>query len=731
MVSPSSVASRPFGSTGTTSFALFLLTTCVTPFLFVGSHGPSLRAEFGWSLSSVGLSISVFFLVSAVSAIPAGMLVERFGVSATARIAVTGSALVLLSVALLPGNAPWWALTLLLGAAGVFLALGQTTSSALLAYGVRPVRQGVAFGIRQVAIPFATLIAGGTVVFVDRGSWRAAFVLGVLPGAVMLAYLQCRRDRLPSGDPDARAGREHRSPARVAGLRVLGLAAAAAGSAGAAIGAFYVEALRATGFTAAQAGAWLIVGSVVGILARPAWGLLADRLTDHARLLAWLMGLGALGVVALGVQTSTPVLAVGTMLAFACGWGWTGTLNLVAVRSSPTAPAAASGLVSTGNFVGSAIGPVVFAALASRHSYRVAWLACGVLLGVGVVLAGVSRRMLRAVGSPEPAPTHPPDPRVECRPEGADMTWSIWLEHLRTGQVRYLSAGGVRTRCLEAGDENAPAVVFLHGTGGHAEAFVRNLEPFAEAGYRAVAIDMLGHGLTDKPTGCGYDLDDYARHLLALMDQLGPRPVHLVGESLGGGVAMRAAILAPHRVATVVTVVGGGLGPVPATPEEERGWSRMLELSEKAYDAMDHAAWTARMQWLVHDPADMPDEMIRTRMVIYDNPRMREAAADIYRGVANMVYRKRPGMLLPGDLRSFPVPVFYYWTDHNPTTPARVAAAAHELTPVSEYDVLDGCGHWPQFEKPDAFNARVLRFLRGHPADGAAPVTQASGAASC
>lgn len=300
------------------------------------------------------------------------------------------------------------------------------------------------------------------------------------------------------------------------------------------------------------------------------------------------------------------------------------------------------------------------------------------------------------------------------------MTSSIWLDHLLGGQVRYASPAGIRTRVLEMGSPDDPAVIFLHGTGGHAEAFVRNLATFAAAGFRAMAIDMLGHGLTDKPDGCGYDLEDYVRHLLAVMDELGPRPVHLVGESLGGGVAMRAALAAPDRVASVVTVVGGALGPLPATPEEEHGWSRMLELSTKAYDGMDHDAWTARMRWLVHDPAAMPDEMIRTRMKLYDDPRMRAAASAIYRGVANMVYRKRPGMLLPEELRAFPVPVLYYWTDHNPTTPSRVAQAAHELTPVSEFDVLDGCGHWPQFEAPEAFNRRVLAFLRSHQSPGPA-----------
>ena len=62
----------------------------------------------------------------------------------------------------------------------------------------------------------------------------------------------------------------------------------------------------------------------------------------------------------------------------------------------------------------------------------------------------------------------------------------------------YLDAGGVRTRYLHAGDRGKPALVLLHGSGGHAEAYVRNLEAHAEH-FSTWSIDMLGHGYTDKP----------------------------------------------------------------------------------------------------------------------------------------------------------------------------------------------------------------------------------------
>ena len=72
---------------------------------------------------------------------------------------------------------------------------------------------------------------------------------------------------------------------------------------------------------------------------------------------------------------------------------------------------------------------------------------------------------------------------------------TFWLEMLG-GEVRYYDAGGVRTRCLEAG--SGPALVLLHGTGGHAESWIRNVLPLG-AHFRVYAIDMVGHGFSDKP----------------------------------------------------------------------------------------------------------------------------------------------------------------------------------------------------------------------------------------
>jgi 2-hydroxy-6-oxonona-2,4-dienedioate hydrolase len=296
------------------------------------------------------------------------------------------------------------------------------------------------------------------------------------------------------------------------------------------------------------------------------------------------------------------------------------------------------------------------------------------------------------------------------KPPQAD---SIWLDLIGGARVRFHDAGGWPTRSIESGDAG-PAVVLLHGTGGHAEAFCRNVLPLAEAGYRTYAIDMLGHGYTAKPVGSRYLIDDYVKHLIRFLDVVTDSAAYLVGESLGGWVAMRAALAHPGRVRAIANVVGGGLRPVPPTEQELAGWATLRDRGLAAISAPGWETWQARMQWLVADPASMTDELIAVRQRIYQQPEMQRSAAVIYDSVQQMLLGELPGALDSAEIERVDVPVLYLWTDHNPTTPASVAAAAAARTKDSELVVFTDSGHWPQFEEPGRFNALVAGYLGRH-----------------
>ena len=112
----------------------------------------------------------------------------------------------------------------------------------------------------------------------------------------------------------------------------------------------------------------------------------------------------------------------------------------------------------------------------------------------------------------------------------------------------FIDAGGVPIRAIEAG-EGEP-LIFLHGTGGHAEAYLRNLEAHARH-FRVFAIDMVGHGYSGTPD-LAYGPQDYVDFLRDFVDAIGADSVMISGESLGAQAAAWFAIESPQLKRQIV-----------------------------------------------------------------------------------------------------------------------------------------------------------------------------------
>ena len=187
---------------------------------------------------------------------------------------------------------------------------------------------------------------------------------------------------------------------------------------------------------------------------------------------------------------------------------------------------------------------------------------------------------------------------------------TIWTELADVQfELTSVDAGGVATRSLQAGA--GEPVVFLHGTSGHLEAFMRNVA--AHAAYRVHAIDMLGHGYTGKP-GCPYEIPRYRDHLLAYLDAAGIDKAHIVGESLGGWVGARTAIDEPSRIATLQLLCAGGTVANPDVMERIRTSTR------KAVTTDDPDLTRTRLRLLMADDADATEELVAIRHAIYHQP---------------------------------------------------------------------------------------------------------------
>lgn len=286
------------------------------------------------------------------------------------------------------------------------------------------------------------------------------------------------------------------------------------------------------------------------------------------------------------------------------------------------------------------------------------------------------------------------------------MTYhSIWAD-LRGVSFRqaWLDAEGVRTRYLQSGDApEQPVLIFLHGTGGHAEAYVRNLGPHGEF-FRTYAIDMLGHGWTDKPDR-PMEIEVYVEHLRAVLDTIGVDRANISGESLGGWVAARFALKYPDRVDRLVLNTTGGSTANPAV------MARLKELTGRAADDPNWEFVKTRLEWLMHDKGHVNDDLIATRQAIYAAP---GAAAAMRRALIlqEMEPRQR-NLLSDADWARIQARTLVLWTSHDPTNPPEEGRRIASLIPGANFMVMDDCGHWPQFEDAEIFNTAHLAFLLG------------------
>jgi 2-hydroxy-6-oxonona-2,4-dienedioate hydrolase len=271
----------------------------------------------------------------------------------------------------------------------------------------------------------------------------------------------------------------------------------------------------------------------------------------------------------------------------------------------------------------------------------------------------------------------------------------------------WLDADGVRTRYLASGSSDKPPLIFLHGTGGHAEAYLRNLKEHGEH-FRTYAIDMLGHGWTDKPD-VPMEIPAYVNHLTKVLDSLGIERAHISGESLGGWVAAEFAIQHPGRVDRLVLNTTGGSRADPAV------MSRLKDLTLRAATDPTWEFVRARLEWLMHDKRHVNDDLIATRQAIYSAPGAGEAMKRALT-LQEMDVRLR-NLLAPSDWSKIGAETLVLWTDHDPTNPVEEGQRIASMIPGAKFAVMTGCGHWPQWEDASTFDALHTAFLAGQNTD--------------
>jgi len=257
---------------------------------------------------------------------------------------------------------------------------------------------------------------------------------------------------------------------------------------------------------------------------------------------------------------------------------------------------------------------------------------------------------------------------------------------------------GLKLHYHEAGGEHPETVILLHGGGPGASAwsnFGRNLPVFAK-NYRTLAIDQPGFGRSDKPI----EHPQYFRHsadaVVGLMDELGIERAHFVGNSLGGGAAVRLVLMGP-----------GGLSVNLFAPDPTEGIKNLGRFS--APPGPSREKLEAFLRIMVHDQSLITDELIDERFAAASAPESLAAMKAMGKSFAQPdTYEE--GMLWR-EAHHLRQRVLLIWGREDRVNPLDGALLALKTIPRAQLHVFGGCGHWAQLEKFDEFNRLALDFL--------------------
>ena len=254
-----------------------------------------------------------------------------------------------------------------------------------------------------------------------------------------------------------------------------------------------------------------------------------------------------------------------------------------------------------------------------------------------------------------------------------------------------------------------PDVLLLHGLGATKSSMFDTAAALARDGYRVHALDLPGFGGSSKRPG-PYGAPYFTKVVLGVMDALGIERAHVVGNSMGGRVAIELGLTHPERVGALALLC-------PAVAFVRRDFAPIVRLLRPEFGVLPHSLGRRRIAaqfWSMFADRDLVDPTLGDIVVdeferIYRNPGARLA----FLSSARSLYLDRPfgaGGFYPR-LAGLEAPAMFVWGTHDRLIPSAFRRHVEQWLPSAEQIVLEGCGHVPQVERPEHTNGLVRRFL--------------------
>jgi pimeloyl-ACP methyl ester carboxylesterase len=274
-------------------------------------------------------------------------------------------------------------------------------------------------------------------------------------------------------------------------------------------------------------------------------------------------------------------------------------------------------------------------------------------------------------------------------------------------QVHNVRLSGPRISTLTMG--SGPDVLLLHGLGGTKSSFFDTAAALSRT-HRVHAIDLPGFGGSSKPATAPYSARWFAETVVAVMDAQGIERAHLVGNSMGGRVAIEVGLQAPERVRGLALLC-------PAVAFIRRGYHPIVKLARPEFGLLPHRfgrGTVAKQFWsMFHDPDTVDPAVADVAVDEFQRIYSSAGARFAFLSAARNIYLEKPfgrGGFYPR-LAELAPPALFVWGSHDPLIPPGFKRHVAEWLPSAEQIVLDRCGHVPQVERPDQTNGLLRRFL--------------------
>lgn len=275
-------------------------------------------------------------------------------------------------------------------------------------------------------------------------------------------------------------------------------------------------------------------------------------------------------------------------------------------------------------------------------------------------------------------------------------------------QVRFIDVDGIRTRILTGGKPGNYPLLLLHGYGGTADVWMRNIDALSEDCH-VVAADMISSGFTDPVDTGGKPPQPYAvAHLRKLVDKLEFKKFCPMGTSYGGLIASLLYFEMPERVNKMVLQGSGS-----AFNEEEALVATLANVKKNFGPLMDAPTidgLRASVAKSIYEPKTIPEEMLHVMATAYARPGMRKAWEQGIDGLLD-IQATRPYRVLHR-LEQLAPDTLVIWGREDPGAVYASGVAAVKRMPRARLVTFEKCGHKPMYEYPEQFNREVRAFLK-------------------